>query len=58
MNKRAEADLQNLQDTKPLLRSVTAFIIWNIRPSSFSIDDAYKKADEFITRLEKDIRNG
>lgn len=43
---------QNLQQVKPLIRSVGAFLVY-LRFGG-KIDDAYKDADKFIATLERD----
>lgn len=51
-------DLKTLEEGKPFIRSVVAFILYLRFGSTWPIDSCYRKADEFIGALKNDLKEG
>jgi hypothetical protein len=48
-------DLKMLEEGKPFIRSIAAFIVYLRYGSTWPVDTCYKKADEFIGKLKDDL---
>ncbi len=56
MTNNKQDDLAVFQQGKPYVRSILAFVFKLCRPIN-SVDQCYTVADDFIGRLERDIRD-
>jgi len=48
-------DLKTLEEGKPFIRSVAAFIIYLRYGQAWTVAVCYKKADEFVAALKDDL---
>lgn len=51
-----EKDLETLEQAKPYIRSILAFILKLRMGSTWGEDTCYKTADSFIRQLEYDVK--
>lgn len=50
-------DLETLNDAKPFLRGVLAFLVYLVKAKDKAqIEDCYTAADRFIGKLEEDLK--